>query len=192
MVYVFLAEGFEEIEAVTILDVLRRGGVETFSVAVPSGNCEPCEGGCRGVEGAHGIRIRADLAYEEADFEKCEMIVLPGGMPGTSNLAAHTGLREQIKDSASGGGPVRYLAAICAAPMIPGQMGLLEGKKAVIYPGMEGYLKGAVCTGKRVERDGNIMTSQGPGTAMEFAIELIAVLKGKERAEAVRNDLLMK
>ena len=196
MVYVFLAEGFEEVEALTAVDVLRRAGVEVKSVLVPAGDC-----GGRVVIGAHGISVNADIYFDEADFDACEMIVLPGGMPGTLNLAKHAGLAEQIRHfaegaveneaGASGGAGTKYLAAICAAPMIPGEMGLFDGKMATIYPGMEEHLKGALLMKNRVVVDGNIVTSKGPGTAMEFAVELAAILKGKETAESLMEDLLM-
>lgn len=212
MVYVFLAEGFEEVEALTAVDVLRRAGVETKSVLVPAGDCGACGNGaagggsesfgsdgcgCRAVSGAHGISVNADICFDEADFDACEMIVLPGGMPGTLNLAKHAGLAEQVRRfaesgaGASGGVGMKYLAAICAAPMIPGEMGLLDGKMATIYPGMEEHLKGALLMKNRVVVDGNIVTSKGPGTAMEFAVELAAILKGKETAESLMEDLLM-
>lgn len=196
MVYVFLAEGFEEVEALTAVDVLRRAGVEVKSVLVPAGDC-----GGRAVSGAHGISVNADICFDEADFDACEMIVLPGGMPGTLNLAKHAGLAEQVKRfaegaaeneaGASGGAGTKYLAAICAAPMIPGELGLLDGKMATIYPGMEEHLKGALLMKNCVVVDGNIVTSKGPGTAMEFAVELAAILKGKETAESLMEDLLM-
>lgn len=201
MVYVFLAEGFEEVEALTAVDVLRRAGVEVKSVLVPAGDCSACgngaAGGGRVVIGAHGISVNADICFDEADFDACEMIVLPGGMPGTLNLAKHAGLAEQVRRfaesgaGASGGVGMKYLAAICAAPMIPGEMGLLDGKMATIYPGMEEHLKGALLMKNRVVVDGNIVTSKGPGTAMEFAVELAAILKGKETAESLMEDLLM-
>ena len=201
MVYVFLAEGFEEVEALTAVDVLRRAGVEVKSVLVPADDCGACRNsaagggsesfsgdGCKSVSGAHGISVNADICFDEADFDACEMIVLPGGMPGTLNLAKHEGLAEQVRRFAES---EKYLAAICAAPMIPGEMGLLDGKMATIYPGMEEHLKGALLMKNRVVVDGNIVTSKGPGTAMEFAVELAAILKGKETAESLMEDLLM-
>ncbi|MCI8630653.1 MAG: DJ-1/PfpI family protein, partial [Firmicutes bacterium] len=145
----------------------------------------------KAVCGAHGISVNADIMFEEADFDSCEMIVLPGGMPGTLNLAKHEGLAEQVKQFAVGAADGKYLAAICAAPMIPGELGLLDGKMATIYPGMEEHLKGALIMKNRVVADGNIITSKGPGTAMEFAVELAAILKGKGIAEDLMEDLLM-
>lgn len=213
MVYVFLAEGFEEVEALTVVDVLRRAGAEVQSVLVPiCGESASCggtgadkrggfgnaadgsaEGDCaaKAVCGAHGICVNADIMFDEADFDACEMIVLPGGMPGTLNLAKHKGLAEQVRIFAESGDKGKYLAAICAAPMIPGELGLLKGKMATIYPGMEEHLKEALLMKNRVVVDGNIITSKGPGTAMEFAVELAAILKGKETAEKLMEDLLM-
>ena len=152
-VYVHLAEGFEEIEAVTIVDVLRRAEVDAETVSIT---------GERVVKGAHGIPVTADLLFEEADYDNCEMIVLPGGMPGTTNLGAHKGLEEQLKKFEEKN---RWLAAICAAPMIFGNLGLLKGKKAVIYPGMEEHLKGAQVGEKPVEIDGKAMLCRLPSAA---------------------------
>ena len=185
MILVHLAEGFEEVEAVTVLDILRRAGLDARFVSLAGE-----ENGKR-VRGAHGITLEADFLFAEADYQDCEMIVLPGGMPGTLNLAKHKGLAEQVRIFAESGDKGKYLAAICAAPMIPGELGLLKGKMATIYPGMEEHLKEALLMKNRVVVDGNIITSKGPGTAMEFAVELAAILKGKETAEKLMEDLLM-
>jgi 4-methyl-5(b-hydroxyethyl)-thiazole monophosphate biosynthesis len=178
-VYVHLAEGFEEIEAVTVVDVLRRAGVEAETVSVT---------GTHLVTGAHGIPVTADLLFEEADYDSCEMIVLPGGMPGTTNLGAHKGLVKQLEKFAEQN---RWLAAICAAPMVLGQSGLLKDRTAVIYPGMETHLKGAQVGEKPVEIDGKIITSKGPGTAMAFALTLAEVLKGASEADALKRSMLL-
>ena len=180
MIYVHLAEGFEEIEAVTIIDVLRRAELETESVSVT---------GSKWVKGAHGITVEADILYEEAEYENCDMIVLPGGIPGTPNLGAHEGLLARIKDFAGRG---QHVAAICAAPMVLGKAGVLDGKKATIYPGMEEHLTGAKPLGDRVVRDGNIITSQSAGTAMAFAIALAEVFKGKEMAARLKKSMLVR
>ena len=179
-VYVHLATGFEEIEALTVIDVLRRADVDVESVSVT---------GELLVEGAHGIKVQADLPFEEADYDKAGMIVLPGGMPGTTNLGAHRGLMEKIDEFAKADRP---LAAICAAPMILGEAGYLKGKRATIYPSMESHLKGAVVEGKDVERDGNIITSKGPATAFKFALAIVEFIKGPEVAAAVSKGLLLK
>lgn len=177
-VYVHLAMGFEEIEAVTIIDVLRRAGIETESISVA---------GDLLVEGAHGITVKADLMFDDADYKNCRMIVLPGGLPGTTNLGAHEGLMKEIKAFASQG---RHLAAICAAPMVFGEAGLLKGRRAVIYPGMEAHLKGAVIGKGRVENDGNIITSKGPGTALDFAFAIVEAINGSGSAESVKKAML--
>lgn len=179
MVYIHLATGFEEIEALTAVDLLRRVGVEALTVSVT---------GEKQVEGAHGIPVVADLLFEEADYSRCEMIVLPGGMPGALGLRDHEGLREQILRFHE---EKKLLAAICAAPMVFGHHGILAGKKATIYPGMEAHLKGAEAVDSPVVRDGNLITSQGPSTAMAFALELVTALKGAATAADLKKDLLL-
>ena len=178
MIYVHLAEGFEEVEALTVVDVLRRAEADVKTVSVT---------GSRMVTGTHGITVEADLLFEDADYDKCEMIVLPGGLPGSTNLQAHEGLTANIRAFASAG---KKLAAICAAPMVFGSCGILDGKKATIYPGMEEYLTGAEPTGEAATVDGNIITGQGPALAMEFALAIAENVKGKETADAVAEDLL--
>jgi len=179
MVYVHFAEGFEEIEAVAIVDVLRRGGIETKSVSV-TGNLTVC--------GSHGISICTDILFEDVDYGDCEMIVLPGGMPGTTNLLAHEGLTSHIISFAKN---KKYLAAICAAPMVFGKLGLLESKKATIYPGMEENLIGAMAQSDRVVIDGNIITSKGPGTALEFSLALVSILKSEEEAAKLKKAMVV-
>lgn len=176
MVYVHLAEGFEEIEVTTIVDILRRGEIETRTVSI----------GEKRVVGAHGVPITADLVYEDADYSTCDMIVLPGGIPGTTNLQEHKGLRESILAFS---GVNRWIAAICAAPMILGQLGILEGKKATIYPGMEEYLLRATPLSDPVVVDGKVITSKSPGTAMVFALELVNAIKGKTTMNTVEEGL---
>ena len=138
--------------------------------------------------GAHGIVIETDTTFEEANYDDCDMIVLPGGMPGTLHMAEHSGLTDMIKSFNEKG---RSLAAICAAPMVFAGCGILSGKKAVIYPGMEEYLGDAEVSDKRVQTDGNIITSQGPGTAMEFALEIIRTVKGSAASDEIKKELLM-
>jgi 4-methyl-5(b-hydroxyethyl)-thiazole monophosphate biosynthesis len=178
-VFVHLAEGFEEIEALTVVDVLRRAGVEAVTVSVT---------GERIVTGSHDIPVIADLLFEQAEYGAADMIVLPGGMPGTKNLAAHTGLIKNIEKFAE---EDRWIAAICAAPMILGGLGLLKGRQAVIYPGMEDYLTGARVGKDNVVKDGHIITSKGPGTAMEFAVALVAILKGGDAASALKRSMVL-
>lgn len=178
MVFIHLATGFEEVEALTAADLLRRVGVETALVSVT---------GEKTVQGAHGIKIEADMIFEDANYSGCELIVLPGGMPGTKNLAAHRGLCNKIKEFNDND---RLIAAICAAPMVLGGLGLLEGRNATIYPGMEEFLNGANHTAGKVVTDKNIITSMGPGTAMDFGLALVERLCGPQAAENLRKDLI--
>lgn len=179
MVYIYLAEGFEEVEALTVVDVMRRAGIDAKTVSIT---------GSRYVKGTHDIVVEADILYEEADHAKCEMIVLPGGLPGADYLNEHEGLAKHIKCFAEDAS--KKLAAICAAPQVFGTCGILEGKKATIYPSMEGHLKGGQATDQNVTVDGNIITGMGPALAMEFALKLVEELKGKEAAEEVADGLL--
>lgn len=179
MILVHLAQGFEEIEAVTILDILRRGGIKALSVSMENGKT---------VEGAHGISIEADVKFDEADYSSCKMIILPGGMPGTKNLMKSEKLMAKIKEFVR---LDRYVAAICAAPMVFGTLGLLDGKNATIYPGMEEHLKNAKPSLDNVVVDGRIITSRGPGTAIEFALKIIEILEGKASSDKIRKDLVL-
>ena len=179
MVYVHFAEGFEEIEAITVVDVLRRAGIETVSVSVT---------GDKTVRGAHDISVITDILFEDADYNSCEMIVLPGGMPGSENLFAHSGLTSAIKSFAE---EKKYLAAICAAPMVFGKLGILKGKNATSYPGFEEHLAGAKATGGKIVIDGNIITSKGPGTSIEFSFALVGILKNKEEAARLRKGMIV-
>lgn len=178
MIYVHLATGFEEIEALTVTDVLRRSGAEVKTVSITDEKL---------VTGAHGIAVEADILFDEADYSACEMLVLPGGMPGTVNLGKHAGLCYELKTAAKAG---KWACAICAAPMVLGNLGLLEGRKATIYPGMEGHLLGADAVNAAVVCDGNIITSMGPGTAMEFAFALTEALFGEEKADELRDEMI--
>ncbi len=177
-VYLFFAEGTEEVEALTVVDILRRAGIETRIVSVTED---------RIVTGAHGIRVEADMLMGEVDFSKAAMLVLPGGLPGAYNLASHEGLVAGIMQQYEHNKP---LAAICAAPLVYGRMGLLDGVKATCYPGFEENMKGASCTGKLVEEDGLFITGKGPAAVFEFGYAIVTRLVGKERAEEVRSGML--
>jgi protein deglycase len=179
MVYIHLADGFEEIEALTVVDVLRRADIAVNMVSV-TGN--------KTVRGAHDIMVAADLLFQEADYGKCEMIVLPGGMPGTANLAKHEGLAKQLNTFAQNG---KWLAAICAAPSVLGNLSLLKGKRVTSYPGYENQLIGATYTEERVVRDGKVITSRGAGTAMEFSLKLVELLKNEQAAAALRKSMIV-
>ncbi|MGE4586180.1 MAG: DJ-1 family glyoxalase III [Mangrovibacterium sp.] len=167
---IFLASGFEEIEAITVIDVLRRAGIPVQTVSM-TGQYE--------VTGGHQIPVRTDRLFEEFDFRSLDMIILPGGAAGVENLNAHEGLKTQLRQFCRNG---KLLAAICAAPKLPGQLGLLEGKRAVCYPGLEKELKGALLSEAPVITDGNIITSRGIGTALDFALEIVRLLEGADKA----------
>lgn len=177
-VYVFLADGFEEIEGLTVVDLLRRAGIAAEMVSV-TGKREIC--------GSHKIRVTADALFEEKDFADADMLVLPGGMPGTKALGAHEGLAALLKktDREQGG-----IAAICAAPTVLGGLGLLEGRNAVCYPGMEDGLTGAKKGTQPVVTDGHITTSRGMGTAIAFGLELVRRLLGQARADELAEKIV--
>jgi DJ-1 family protein len=169
-VYIFLAEGYEEVEGLTVVDLLRRAGMETVMVSIT---------GEIYVSGAHNITSKADALFEDCDFTDAGMFVLPGGLPGTNNLKAHPGLDRLLKEANQKG---KIIAAICAAPSVLGVKGLLVGKKAICYPGHEDALVGAEIIQADVVEDGNIITSKGMGTAIDFALALINRLVGEEAA----------
>ncbi|MDH8701873.1 4-methyl-5(b-hydroxyethyl)-thiazole monophosphate biosynthesis [Dysgonomonadaceae bacterium PH5-43] len=179
-VFVFLANGFEEIEAISIIDVLRRGELDTTTVSIT---------GDKKVVGAHNITVVADKLYNEVDFSEGQMLVLPGGMPGASNLDAHSGLKTLIKEYNLKG---KNIAAICAAPLVFGGLGLLKDKKATAYPGFESQLIGAEYVEEGVVKDNNIITGRGPGFAADFALALVAELQGSDKANEVASGMLLK
>lgn len=168
MYYILLAEGFEEIEALTQTDVLRRAGIEVKNVGVTG----------EYVTGSHGITVKADALIEEAKNCVPEGIILPGGIPGTPNIASNKDAVELIKKVAENKGLV---AAICAAPSVLGEMGLLKGKKAICYPGFEDKLTGAIVTCEKVVIDGNFITSRGAGTAMDMALAIAEYITGENQ-----------
>ena len=175
---ILLATGFEETEAVTIIDVLRRARVEIVSACLDD----------LLVEGAHGIKILADVPLVDIKERFFDAVILPGGMGGTNNLLASEGVRDLLRNHAENGGIV---SAICAAPLVLEKAGLLAGKRATIYPGLEDKLVSAgQVTGDAVVSDGQLVTSKGPGTAMEFALQLVEKLVGKMVAEQVAGGLL--
>lgn len=178
MVYLFLANGFEEIEALCPLDLLRRAGVEVTTVAV---------GGSESVVGSHGIVVQADVPDVMFRDPAPEMVILPGGMPGAAHLDESRTVESALRACASHGG---FLAAICAAPMVLGKRGYLKGKQAVCYPGFEEQLRGATVVNRRVVRDGNIITGAGMGVALDFGLALVAALKGEETAANLRRSVL--
>lgn len=178
MVLVYIAKGFEEIEAVTPVDVLRRAGAKVAMVSMEQELC---------VQGAHGIQIACDLTFEESEKLSPDMMVLPGGMPGTMGLANHSGLLLRIRKEFDKG---TWIGAICAAPLVLARAGILQGRKATIHPGMEKEIEGALCSEEPVCRDGRIITSRGPGTAISFALALVCALKGATVAEDLKRSMV--
>ena len=177
MIYMFLANGFEEVEALCPLDLLRRAGLQVTTVGV----------GGETVIGAHGIAVQADIPEAMFRDNNPEMVILPGGMPGTKHLDASRTVETALHVAAAKGG---YLAAICAAPLVLGKRGYLIGKNATCYPGFEAHLEGAKLPGKRVCVDGNVITGAGMGAALDFSLALTAVLFGEEKATALRSAVI--
>lgn len=179
MVYLFLAEGFEEVEAITPVDILRRAGVDVATVAV-------LDSLDKTVTGAHGIKVLADLSLTDINYDDIDAIILPGGMPGTRNLDASEDVRQALKYSFDND---RLICAICAAPSVLGHLGFLKGKKATCFPGFEKELHAAVFTGAEVEVDGKIITADGPGAAMKFGEAIAAQFVGFDAARRVTDSM---
>lgn len=179
MIYVFLAEGFEETEAITPIDMLRRCGKEVITVGVTG----------KTVIGSHKIPVVCDITMDEVKTDNIEMLVLPGGLGGTKNLSADKKLAQLITECNDKG---IFIGAICAAPSILGKMGLLKGKNAVCYPGFESALEGANVSDVPSVRDGNIITARGAGASLEFSYELISALISKETAEELAGKIVWK
>ena len=179
-VLIFMAEGHEEIEALTVVDLLRRAGIEIETVSITSNSLVP---------GSHGIVTLCDKLIEQVDFDSADMLVLPGGMPGTLNLELCEPLMTQVHKFNGAG---KKLAAICAAPTVFGKAGLLKGLKATCYPGMEDDLDGAKVSTDEVCHDGNIITSRGLGTAIPFALEIIRTFQGDVAADKIAKTIVYK
>ena len=179
-VFLFLAEGFEEIEAVATIDVIRRGEIKVTTVSISDDYV---------VNGAHDIPVKADRLFSETDFSAGDLLVLPGGMPGAANLNKHTGLKDLLIAYAGSG---KKIAAICAAPLVLGGLGLLEGKNATAYPGFEATLTGAQFLKTGVVIDGDIITGRGPGFAVDFGLAIVSQLSGQEKADEVARGMLIK
>lgn len=178
-VAVILAAGFEEIEAVTVVDVLRRSEVQVVVVSL-TGRSE--------VAGSHHLVVLADELFDYVDFAGIDAIVLPGGMPGAMNLDGHDGLKQVILKFFKEG---KLLAAICAAPMVFGNLGILENKNVTSYPGFGKYLQKAVIREESVVEDQQIVTANGAGSAMAFSLKLVARLRGKEVADLIGRKMLV-
>jgi len=177
MIHILLADGFEEIEALATLDILRRCGLAVETVSIQA---------ARTVHGAHGLTVEADSLLQPEAQVGSEAIVLPGGMPGAANLGRSAAVRELLMRQAAEG---RVIAAICAAPMVPGCMGLLRGRHATCYPGFEDRLDGAILEAAPVVRDGNFITGNGPAAAFEFAFTLATLLAGEDKVREVKRGM---
>lgn len=179
MIAILLADGFEEIEALTPLDLLRRAGVDVRTVAI----------GSKIVVGSHGIGVVCDLLCDEVNLSEVTMAIFPGGMPGSLNLDASPFTNKIIDAVLKNGGK---LAAICAAPLVLGRRGLLDGKNAICYPGFEAELVGAKISDKSVVTDGNVTTAKGMGVALEFAKELVRIVCGDEVSNRIASSIMEK
>ena len=180
MIYMFIAEGFEEIEALCPLDIMRRAGLDVVTVGI----------GGKQITGAHKITVATDMSDEEYDNltnKSADMIFLPGGMPGTVNLANSHTVMSAISVAAQ---EQKYIAAICAAPSILGDMGLLEGKEAICYPGFEARLKGARISEKSVVLDGKILTAAGMGVALKMGLVIVSIFCGEEKSQSLAKAII--
>lgn len=177
-VSVILADGFEEIEALTVVDLLRRAQIFVGTVSASEDYI---------VHGSHGINVQTEDLFEEVNFVESDMIVLPGGLQGTANLNGHSGVRRVVRDFFEEG---KYVAAICAAPTVLANLGILKGKRITCYPSVEKEIQGAVLTRMPVTVDGNIITGRGAGTAIDFSLKLIEVLAGGKKAKEVAGAIL--
>lgn len=181
MVFVMMADGFEELEAISAITVLRRADIQVSLVSISEDKV---------VNGARGVPMIVDTLLSQANFSKCEMIVLPGGIPGATNLAKSEMLMQAITDFSAQG---KWVAAICAAPAeVLGKAGLLQGYRATGYNGSEENLLGAEAVNEKVVVSGKFVTSQGPGTALDFAFALVTILKGEEVLKQVKAKMLVK
>lgn len=174
-VYEFIANGFEEVEALAPVDIFRRGGLDVKTVSVT---------GSEFVESSHGVTIKADLVFENVDnYDDADLLMIPGGMPGSTNLNAHDGVRKALRAQYDKG---KLIAAICAAPMVLASIGVLEGKKATCSPGFKKYLTGATYTGALFEHDGNVITGEGPAATLPYAYHLLSLFIGEEKTKALQ------
>jgi len=176
-VLVPLADGCEELEAVTIIDLLRRAGIEVVSAGLKPGV----------VKASRGVQLVPDMTLDSALQDEYDMVVLPGGMPGAAHLKSDARILRLLKDMAAAG---KYTAAICAAPMVLAEAGVLEGRQATSYPGFLDALPGVTVSTAAVVQDGKVLTSRGPGTAMDFALVLIETLAGADKRQQVEAALV--
>ena len=178
-VYEFLANGFEEIEGLAPVDILRRGGVEIKTVSIT---------GSEFVETSHHVTVKADLKFEDiSSFDDADMLLLPGGMPGATNLLAHEGVCRALREQNNKG---KRIGAICAAPMVLGRLGLLRGRKATCYPGFEKYMKGAEYTHDLFTTDGNIITGEGPAATLPYAYKVLSFFVDEDKVRQLQRDMM--
>ena len=177
-VYIFLADGFEDIEGLTVVDLLRRADIPIQTVSIKD---------TREVTTSHGVSLLADSVFSETDFSDARMLVLPGGMPGTKYLGAYEPLTALLKDFYNKEGKI---AAICAAPTVFAQLGFLKGRKATAYPSCMEGITDAVASEDSVVIDGNVTTSRGLGTAIDFALSLIEQLESAQKAEEIAKSIV--
>ncbi len=179
-VYVFLANGFEEIEGLTVVDLLRRAGIDLITVSIHD---------TKQVMGAHNIEVKADILLEKIDKNAADALVLPGGMPGMTNLKENEIVKEMIFSYEKAG---KLIAAVCASPSIFSEFGLLKGKHATSYPSFEENLvaHGAIYSKDTVVKDGNIITSRGLGTSIDFALEIISYLIDEDKANEIATSVV--
>ncbi len=176
-VCIFLADGFEEIEGLMVVDLLRRATIEITMVSIMNS---------LNVVGSHNISVLADMLFDDMNFEDADMLVLPGGMPGTKKLGSHNGLVNLLKEFNDNN---KKISAICAAPSVLGMNNILKNKRATCFPGFEPQLIGAITCEDRVVKDGNIITSKGLGTALEFSLEIINELKGEAESLRIKDSV---
>ena len=177
-IILFLADGFEDCEAIATVDLLRRADIDVTTASIMEN---------RKVKSAHNIIVMADVMAQDVDFKEVDMIILPGGGPGTQNLKNSSLVKQQCLAFAKD----KMIGAICAAPTVLGGLGILKGRRATCYPGCEPQLTGADAVSEAVVVDGNIITGRGPGAAYAFALEIIRQLKGDQAADAVKNAIVL-
>lgn len=179
MIYMFCANGVEEVEALAALDVIRRAGLEVITVGIPGTE----------VSGPHNITFKTDMTIAEFESKdrRADAVILPGGGVGTETLANNKTVCDLVKKTYAEGG---FICAICAAPSVFGRLGLLQGKKATCYPGFEHYLKGASVLPDKVVVDGKVITAKGMGCAIQFGLAVISALKGKEAADKIADSIM--
>ncbi len=178
--FIFLAEGFEEVEALTVVDILRRGGIDLKMVSITDDLV---------VTGAHQITVRADLKFADGDFEEADLLILPGGMPGTKYLMVHKELGELLREADK---KQKLIGAICAAPTVLGALGILKGEEAVCYPGLEKQLKAGTIGTDEVAVSRHLTTSRGVGTAIPFALKLLERLTDEKTAQEMAVSIVFR